>query len=313
VGSIREISTGQTRLLEPEHVIGRAAAPGCSQTVNHPYVSAVHAVLRWTGQDWELKDLNSRNGTYLDGQRVTPSGPCKVGKGSRIGFGARTDEWEVVDAGAPEVMAVPLDGRDPVRLVGEMIPLPSSDDPTATIYRAADGTWVLEQADGPLVALANAQVFEAVGRLWRFCCSDLSQRTIASSGAHALSTQLEIEKLELTFSVSRDEEYVHLRARCSGRDIDLGAYAYHYLLLTLARRRLEDVEQGLPETSCGWVDVEDLARDPTMAPPRLNIEVFRLREQFAKVGVVDAAKIIERRVRPRQLRIGSGRLTIETL
>ena len=48
-----------------------------------------------------------------------------------------------------------------------------------------------------------------------------------------------------------------------------------------------------------------------MTPPQLNIDVFRIREQFAKAGVVDAAGIIERR--PGQLRVGTGRITITTL
>ncbi len=313
MGSIREISTGHTRLLEPEHVIGRAAAPGCSQTLSHPYVSAVHAVLRWTGQGWELRDLNSRNGTYLDGQRVQSTGALKLSQGSRFGFGARSDEWELVDAGAPEVMAVPLDGGEPVRAIGEMIPLPSRDDPSATICGTSDGAWVLELADGQLLPLANAQVFEAVSRLWRFCCCDLSQRTLAASGVYAAQAQLEVEQVHLAFQVSRDEEYVHVNARCGDHQEDLGAYTYHYLLLTLARQRLQDKNDGHAEAACGWVDVEDLARDPSMAPPRLNIEVFRIREQFAKVRVTDPSKIIERRTRPRQLRIGTPHLSIEVL
>jgi hypothetical protein len=50
-----------------------------------------------------------------------------------------------------------------------------------------------------------------------------------------------------------------------------------------------------------------------MAPPQLNIEVFRIRRQFAAAGVVDAANIVERRPRTRQLRIGTGRVSITTL
>jgi hypothetical protein len=47
-----------------------------------------------------------------------------------------------------------------------------------------------------------------------------------------------------------------------------------------------------------------------MAPPQLNIDVHRIRKQFAEVGVLDAANIVERRPRTRQLRIGTGRLSI---
>jgi hypothetical protein len=313
VGSLREIATGQVRVLEPEHIVGRAPPPGCSQTLQPPYVSALHAALRWTGQEWELKDLNSRNGTYLDGQRIQPAGPLKLKKGSRIGFGTRKGEWEIVDADPPSVMAVPLDGGDPVRLEGDMIALPSSDDPNATIYRSADGSWVLEQGDEAAALLANAQVFEVMGRVWRFCCSELSQGTLAASSCHDAIAPREIGTVSLAFAVSRDEEYVRVKATCEDREIDLGSHAYHYLLLTLARRRLADAAAGLPETSCGWVDLDELARDPTMAPPRLNIDVYRIRTQLGKLSFINAADIIERRPSARQLRIGTRHLSIEVL
>jgi hypothetical protein len=46
-----------------------------------------------------------------------------------------------------------------------------------------------------------------------------------------------------------------------------------------------------------------------MASPQLNVDVFRIRKQFADKGVLDAATLVERR--PRQLRIGTGRISIE--
>ena len=66
----------------------------------------------------------------------------------------------------------------------------------------------------------------------------------------------------------------------------------------------------MAETTCGWLYQEDLAHDPTMAPPQLNIDVFRIRKQFAAIDVVDAANIVERRPRTRQLRLGTGRLSV---
>src|SRR6516225_4266548 len=84
MGAIRESSTGTTRILEPSHVVGRGPAPKCSLTLNHPHVSAVHAELRWTGVGWELKDLGSRNGTFLDGRRLEASVSTRLEKGSKV-------------------------------------------------------------------------------------------------------------------------------------------------------------------------------------------------------------------------------------
>jgi hypothetical protein len=91
--------------------------------------------------------------------------------------------------------------------------------------------------------------------------------------------------------VSRDEEHVELRVHAGASMFDLGERAHHYLLPILARRRLGDTAEGLVETSCGWVYQEDLAHDPTRAPSELNIDVFRIRKQFAAIGVLDAAGI----------------------
>jgi hypothetical protein len=125
--------------------------------------------------------------------------------------------------------------------------------------------------------------------------------------------EIEIKNLELSFAVSRDEEHVELRMTCGGASFEMGSRSHNYLLLTLARRRLEDAHEGTPDTACGWIYQDDLAHDPTMAPPQLNIDVFRIRRQFAAVGVLDAMNIIERRARSRQLRIGTGLLSIAQL
>jgi hypothetical protein len=93
----------------------------------------------------------------------------------------------------------------------------------------------------------------------------------------------------------------------------LGERGHNYLLLTLARQRRKDEEAGLPDTSCGWIDLEILSRDPSVQGPQLNLSVFRIRDQFSRVNVLNAGKIIERRSNPRQLRLGTNRFSIVTL
>jgi hypothetical protein len=307
VASLRELSTGRTRLLEPEHLIGRA--PSCGLHINERYVSAQHALLRWTGQRWELKDLGSRNGTFLDGERLRPAQEVVVRTGSRIVFGKEEQSWELIDDSAPCVMVVPVDGGEPVVLESELLALPSSEDPRLTIYRS-EGSWLLERTDESTTPITNLQTFEIQGRVWRFCCVEGTTKTTLADPS---SLGLEVKYLQLTFSVSADEEHVHLQMSCGGKTVDLGSRTHNYLLLTLARRRLEDAAAGEPETACGWIYQDDYAQDPMMVAPQLNIDVFRLRRQFEAAGVVDAANVIERRPRTRQLRIGTGRLSVVRL
>ncbi len=228
-----------------------------------------------------------------------------------MAFGKLDQEWELVDASPPEVMAVPVEGGEPVLLQGEFLALPSNDDPRATIYRL-EGSWVLEPQDEPVAPIRNMQVFDVAGRAWRFCCPDSSVPTSLDMPGG----DLRVPELRLAFSVSRDEEHVEhvqLQVTCAGSTIDMGTRTHNYLLLTLARRRAAEAAQGLDAPNCGWIDLDELTHDPAMAPPQLNIDVFRIRRQFAGAGVLDAAGIIERRPRTRQLRIGTGHISITTL
>jgi FHA domain len=308
MGVIREVSSGRTQLLEPGHLIGRA--PTCALRLGRRYVSGQHALLRWTGDWWELRDLGSRNGTYLNGTRLKSGDELPVRVGAKLGFGKLVEEqWELTDASPPTVMAVPVDGGDPAVLDGEMIALPSNDDPRVTIYRGAEGGWVLEQPDELITPITNQQTFDVQGRAWRFCNAENNRTT----SLLALPMDLEVQHLQLSFSVSRDEEHVELQISCAGRTFEMGSRSHNYLLLTLARRREEDALEGLSEAACGWIHHEDLAHDSSMAGQQLNIDVFRIRKQFAGVGVTDAANIVERRPRTRQLRIGTGRISITKL
>jgi hypothetical protein len=122
-----------------------------------------------------------------------------------------------------------------------------------------------------------------------------------------------VRDLRLEFLVSRDEEHVRLIAIRGRIAFDLGARSHHYLLLTLARRQIADMAQGMDETSAGWLHLEEFGHDPAMASSRLNLDVFRIRQQLRPLGLADAADIVERRPRARQIRIGVGRIAIRRI
>jgi len=306
MASLRESATGNLVPLEPEHVVGRALT--CALRLMPRYVSAQQTLLRWAGKCWTVRDLGSSNGTYLDGTRIPPGEECALQRGSRVAFGDLEAEWELVDDGPPHVMAVPLDGGAPQIMEGELLALPTPEDPRGTIYRGPTGGWVLEELDGSVLPLAHFVVFPCAGRIWRFCCGEVADKTIRGSPS---PTPFRVRNLELTFKVSLDEEHVSIHVRCDDSRFEVGERAHNYLLLILARQRLSDAAAGLPDTACGWIDREDLGHDPRMASPVLNLDVFRIRRQFALKGVVDAAALVERR--PRELRIGTGKIAITRL
>jgi hypothetical protein len=116
--------------------------------------------------------------------------------------------------------------------------------------------------------------------------------------------------VNLSLTVSQDEEHVRLRVHWGGKAFDLGERNHNYLLLTLARRRLEDERAGLPAAASGWIHCEEFEHDESMIGARLNMGVFRLRRQFAALGLSDGARIVERRTTASQLRIGTSRVSV---
>ncbi len=311
MGAVRENTTGRVRLLESDFVIGRASHPYCALSIDEGYVSGHHAEIRWTGQWWELKDLGSTNGTYVDGQRMPAHVGFKMRKGSAIAFGKREQEWEMTDDTGPSVMAVPLGGGDPVMAdEDETIALPSTEDPRATLCRNADGSWLLEQPGEPPTHVRHMQTFHAAGRQWRFDCSEDVARTVVVTQTER-HLAVHVRDTFLVFSVSRNLEYVRLEVHYGHKVHDMGALAQHFLLFTLARRRLADAAEGEQETARGWLDQEDIAHDPSMAGSRLHLATHRLRTRFRALGLVDPQNIVERRLQ--QIRIGTDHIEIKTV
>jgi ABC transport system ATP-binding/permease protein len=65
--------------------------------LNHPHVSRFHAVVDITDRGWFIRDLNSTNGTYVDGARITGTHPLNANSVIRIsGFRLNLDDFNLV-------------------------------------------------------------------------------------------------------------------------------------------------------------------------------------------------------------------------
>jgi hypothetical protein len=84
----------------------------------------------------------------------------------------------------------------------------------------------------------------------------------------------------LSFTVSRDEEHVELRAEYRDQECDLGERVHHYPLLLLVRLRAQDLRRGVAPDSAGWVGFPELAKMLGMDAAHLYIQLFRLRQQI---------------------------------
>jgi hypothetical protein len=169
MGRLEELASGQKLVLEADHIVGRAQTSALC--IAQRYVSAQHAIVRFNAERWALRDLGSRNGTFLNGERLKPGEELTLRVGYQIAFGKPEHQWEVIDDEAPVAMAVPLDGGEPLPVEDEFLILPSSADRRFTIYRDKNGFWMLAQPKG-LSLISNLQTFEIDGRPFRFSCPE---------------------------------------------------------------------------------------------------------------------------------------------
>ncbi len=116
----------ERRLTEDHLALGSEAQGGL--VIRNPTVSRRHALIRRQadGRGWEILDLHSTNGTFVNGQRVESAAPVNVG--DRITLGAVALELRAL-AAAPGSSARPTRserrryGQRPLRLVAVALAL----------------------------------------------------------------------------------------------------------------------------------------------------------------------------------------------
>lgn len=298
MGELRD-DGGRRQPLRSRTLVGRG--PACDLRLDDARVSGEHATVWWAGDAWCVRDLGSRNGTWVDGERVEPGGARTLEPGSTVSFAGEAVRWSLVDADPPVAWGRASDGRL-VRGSSTMLALPDPDAPTATVFRAT-GAWLLEADDEPR-PVSSDDVVEVDGVRWTLALPDDVQETIPAASPASL------EALTLRLIVSRDEEHVELEVVGPEGAQHLGARSHLETLLYLARRRLADVEAGQPAAVVGWVHVDEACTDLRITENRLNVHVYRARQQLADAGVEDAHRVVERRPRTLQLRCGAPLLEV---
>lgn len=73
LGAIKELTIGRT---------------GEGILIKDSTVSETHLTLQQTATGWSITDAGSRNGTFVDGQRLKPATPVQLRSGAQIQIGA---------------------------------------------------------------------------------------------------------------------------------------------------------------------------------------------------------------------------------
>lgn len=303
MAQLRHRATGASVALTTEHTIGRSGQ--CLLRLHSPRASGMHALLRWTGEDWELRDLGSRNGTLIDGQRLDAGQRQLLAHGSALGFGDVEDPWDLIEAGPPEAAA--RDGAGAWVIANDgLLLLPDACEPELVIYLDPDARWVVETA-AEVTPLGEEPELSAGGRTWRV----YTPRRVVPTNTSTPGRITTLDEIELRFEVSQDEEDVQLEIHAAGRMTRVPHHANHYFLLCLARARAEDRQLGdSPSGEQGWRYQDELCRQLRIPESQFNVTIYRARQLLVRAGVADAARLIERRRGSGQLRLGTERFSV---
>lgn len=293
MGAICRKSDGKTVYLPHQLVVGRSPSSDLPLAVSS--VSFNQAVLRWDGSRWIVGDLGSRNGTYVNGQRVGPTSRSTLGlrAGDELAFAERDEIWIVLDDSAPQALLIPDDGGNPVALVeGRVNVWPAEANPLAYFFyeRAA---WRFEDLAGHSQELGHGHAITVDGQGFRLHLPGPAAETPPAANPIA---ELTIERAELEIEVAPDEESAGATAVVAGDSFALPRRTHLYLLAYLARERLKGRET--PESSDsfedGWVAVDEACRQLNLAPEALAVMVYRCRQDLERIGFREASRVVDR-------------------
>ena len=153
---------GQRLELDTELVIGREGAP---VTIDDSELSRRHAAVRPVMGGFEVEDLGSLNGTFVNGNRINV--PTRVSGGDSIKVGQSVLELEAAAAGGPATAASAVPASASPALAPAVTPIGSGvpDDPFGT-HAAPESMGrrrgIASRQLGPLLASWAAVVSTAV-------------------------------------------------------------------------------------------------------------------------------------------------------
>jgi hypothetical protein len=301
MATIRNVRTGREVKLDGRSLVGRSHVAAVKLTAKR--ASNEHATIVWDGLQWTLRDLTSRNGTRVNGSMLTGQS-WRLTKGDEITFGDPEESWCWLDGNAPVARATGDDGTV-IEAQNGLLLLPNDDAPKASVA-VREGQWEVDLDGTPrCVADGESCAVDGVRFVLRLPtpdpASDLTRTCQGQGSAPA----------RICFQVSSDEEHVVIEFATSLGAGSLSARSFNYMLLVLARARVEDKRLGCRDDDAGWLYSQDLARKLNTSVENLNVDVHRARRAVGELGVMDhPANIVERRRTTGQIRLGFSSITL---
>lgn len=289
---IENVATSEVSFLNAYHLFGRNSAI-CNTHLDNTDVSRSHATIYWSQEHWYLQD-HSRNGTLVNGKWIRKTA-VQLEPDALLQFGsADAPFWKIRETGAPANYLRSLSRPGHILVLDTCHALPDEQHPAAIVYKSEHKTWIAETA-GEKITLINGTCIKVYDEEWEFVENDLSFDTVDYGQI--------FRSIYFKFCVSADEEDIQLKLIANGQEYDLGRRTYNYLLLSLTRKRLKDLDLGFSSDDQGWLSLEKLSKDVSKELGHevdeyyLNLQIYRLRKHLMEMKPFGHlfSNVIERR------------------
>ena len=301
---IRDLSSNMEKILYPGFLVGRDSR--VSWPLRDLKVSSKHAEFRWRGVYWELRDLSSKNGTFINERRLGSGEGAPIQVGDRLTFGDGLERFEVMNVDPPEPTARSATGHTIHGHNGHLF-IPDRQTANCIHVYTRGGQWYIRQGNRDNLA-SNSELVRFCGMEYCVILPVAWEPTLQPSAEQ--NRLPSISTIHLTFHLSQDVEYSELVMTHAGRESSLRWRRPFELLAALARARQADrhLADGAGRER-GWVRAEELRRQ---FGRRLSDYGNRARQAFEEAGVIDPGNLIERRGHglTRQMRLGVRQLTV---
>jgi hypothetical protein len=299
---IRNTVNGVETTLRSRNLVGRS--PAADIKLASRGASNEHASIVWDGSRWILRDLTSRNGTCVNGPRLTGQS-IRLCRGDEVVFGDPQERWVWLDDAPPVARAIDESGLI-FEAINGLLLLPNADAPRASVS-LHQRQWMLE-LDSDVNPIEDGAVVTVDGRSYTL---QLPSPDPTSCMTSTIEGYTQDASPRISFEVSLDEEYVSITIHAHSESRRLPARAHNYMLLVLARLRLDDKARGIAEPECGWTHTRELARMLNTSVDTLNVDIHRVRHAVSQIGVLGSdTSIVERRRGTGQLRLGIADISL---
>ncbi len=277
---------------EPLHV-GRGPANGL--VLSDTTVSTHHAMIWAEGGKLWVRDLDSRNGTFLNGNRITAASAFTEGDTLRLGSSLELrlsgvhDESSLFGRGW-----LVEDTTDGVRfpIIGSRLHIGSGDDCHMYLAGEERAATLLVHGTGEVWLgtdeeereLVDGGEFEVGGRKYRLL---LATSTLEVPTMEATIPNEYPYKLSATLNGAVGPEATLLRTD-KDRRFKVDAENRAVLLYLLARKAIEDRSGGMGDDDAGWCTDDEISTGiwgrNAPAANSLHVLVYRMRKQIKKAG-----------------------------